>query len=207
MERKKSVIDAVHEKFIVHKTIDFSYYENIGQFLEGTGSMVLDRDHHMVYACLSQRTDPKVLEVFCNQLGYEFISFHAEDVQGKPVYHTNVMMCVSDPLIIICLSSVSSKVERELLLSTIKSTGREFLDISQDQMNHFAGNMLQVHNRQQEKLMVMSTQAFQSLHARQIKKISAYNRIVHSDIQTIESNGGGSARCMIAEIHLQPKGQ
>jgi hypothetical protein len=204
-ERKSSVIDVVNEKFVISKTIDFSYYEEKNQFLEGTGSMVLDRVHKIAYACLSPRTNLNVLEVFCNQMGYRTVAFLAEDAESRPVYHTNVMMCASDPYIIVCMASLPRREDRDLVLSTIKSSGRELFEISTDQMNHFAGNMLQVHNRKGEKLLIMSTQALRSLHPKQVKKLSAHNRIIDAELGTVESYGGGSARCMIAEIHLQPK--
>jgi len=201
-ERKPAVIDAIRKKFLVKKTIDFSYYENNDLFLEGTGSMVLDRDHKIAYACLSPRTHQKVLQVFCDQLGYRPMAFHSEDKQGTAIYHTNVMMCVADRYVVICLDSIPKKDEREEVLGCIKQSGKEVIDISIGQMNHFAGNMLQVNNQQNEKLLVMSTQAFESLTEKQVRKLESYNRIVHSELKTIETNGGGSARCMIAEVHL-----
>lgn len=201
-ERKQHVIDIVSEKFLIGKTIDLSSYENENVFLEGTGSMVLDRDNKIAYACLSPRTNEKVLAEFCRQSGYTSVVFRAVDANGQPIYHTNVMMCVAGRYVVICLDSIPNAAERKEATTMIKYTGKEIIDISLDQMNHFAGNMLQVENKQGEKLLVMSTQAFESLSEDQKKKLGAFNRIIHSPLNTIETNGGGSARCMMAEVHL-----
>ena len=201
-ERKQHVLDKVSEKFSISKTIDLSSYEKENVFLEGTGSMVLDRDNKIAYACLSPRTNEKALADFCRQTGYTSVVFHAVDANGQPIYHTNVMMCVADQYIVICLDSIADAAERKAAMTMIKYTGKEIIDITLDQMNHFAGNMLQVENKQGEKLLVMSTQAFESLTEDQKKKLESFNRIMHSSLNTIETNGGGSARCMMAEIHL-----
>ena len=204
-ERKPSVLETISEKFRVTNKIDFSYYEQKDLFLEGTGSMVLDRENKIAYACLSPRTDKKVLQVFCDHMGYKPVVFDAVDKEGNPIYHTNVMMCVADKYIVICLDSLPRKRERDEVISVIKNSGKEIIEISLDQMNHFAGNMLQVNNREDEKLLIMSTQAYESLSQKQIAKLSSFNKIIHSSLTTIETNGGGSARCMMAEIHLPKK--
>jgi len=201
-ERKQHVIDKVSEKFFIGKTIDLSSYENENVFLEGTGSMVLDRDNKIAYACLSPRTNEKVLAEFCRQAGYTSVVFRAVDANGQPIYHTNVMMCVADKYVVICLDSIPDAAERKAAMTMIKYTGKEIIDISLHQMNHFAGNMLQVENKEGEKLLVMSTQAFESLKEDQKKKLGSFNKIIHSSLNTIETNGGGSARCMMAEVHL-----
>ena len=204
-ERKPGVLETIGKRFKIRKKIDFSYYEGNHLFLEGTGSMVLDRENKIAYACLSPRTSKKVLEVFCDQMGYKAIAFAAVDDKGNPIYHTNVMMCVADKYVVICLDSLPNKKEKDEVVSTIKTSKKEIIDISLKQMNNFAGNMLQVNNKSGEKLLVMSTQAYQSLTAKQIKKLSLFNKIIHSSLTTIETNGGGSARCMMAEIHLPEK--
>jgi hypothetical protein len=204
-ERKPEVVEAIAKKFTIRKTIDFTYYEQNDLYLEGTGSMVLDRENRLAYACFSPRTCKKPLQAFCEQMDYQAVGFHAQDSKGQSIYHTNVMMCVADQYIVICLDSISQKRERERVISTIKTSGKEIVDISLDQMNRFAGNMLQVHDQREKKLLVMSTQAFESLGSKQIKKLSNYNEIIHSDLKTIETNGGGSARCMMAEVHLPLK--
>jgi hypothetical protein len=202
LERKQTVLDAIHQKFKVFRTIDLSEHENKNHFLEGTGSMVLDRDNKIAYACLSPRTDKKLLTEFCEKMGYTAISFTAVDAGGEPIYHTNVMMCVADEFVVICLNSITDASEKTQLLHSFTQTGKQLIEISFDQMNHFAGNMLQVHNTEDEKFLVMSSQAYHGLTGAQIAAIKHFNPIIHSDISTIETNGGGSARCMMAEVFL-----
>ncbi len=205
LERKESVLQAIDKKYIVSKKIDLSNYEQSNIFLEGTGSMVLDRDHRIAYACLSPRTDLTILKDFCNQLNYTPIYFWALDGGNQPIYHTNVMMCVADEYVVICLESIPDLAERQLVVDSITESGKAIIAIGFDQMNHFAGNMLQVHNQAGTKFLVMSSQAFRSLNKVQIEQIEGYNQIIHSDITTIETNGGGSARCMMAEVFLPLK--
>ena len=202
LERKQHVIDTVRTLFEIKSQIDLSSYESKNIFLEGTGSIVLDRDNKIAYACLSPRTDKKVLEDFCKQTGFKPVSFRAVDSKGREIYHTNVMMCVADRYVVICLESIDDKTERENVTTAITGSGKEIIEISFDQMNHFAGNMLQVENVSGQKLLVMSSQAFRSLTKQQVDKLSSYNNIIHSPLVTIETNGGGSARCMMAEVHL-----
>jgi len=202
LERKPGVLQQLTKKFKVDATVDLSGYEKDALFLEGTGSMVLDREQRIAYACLSPRTDRQVLEDFCIKMDYQPEVFLAVDGSNNPIYHTNVMMCVADRYVVICLDSIPESFQREHVEATILGTGKEIIPISLDQMNHFAGNMLQVHNAHGEKLLVMSSQAFASLTAEQVEKLRSYNRIVHSSLMTIETNGGGSARCMMAEVHL-----
>ncbi|MDO6431180.1 arginine deiminase-related protein [Flavitalea sp. BT771] len=202
LERKPGVLQQLAKKFRADVTVDLSGYEKEALFLEGTGSMVLDRERRIAYACLSPRTDRQVLEDFCIKMDYQPEVFVAVDASNNPIYHTNVMMCVADRYVVICLDSIPESFQREHVEATIRGTGKEIIPISLDQMNHFAGNMLQVHNANDEKLLVMSSQAFGSLTAEQVEKLRSYNRIVHSSLMTIETNGGGSARCMMAEIHL-----
>ena len=201
-ERKPGVLEELGKKFDFSQTQDYSSYEKEELFLEGTGSMVLDRENRIAYACLSPRTDPEVLEHFCHGMDYKPVVFTAVDGAGNPIYHTNVMMCVADRYVVVCMDSLPVAAERALLAATIRDSGKEIIGISLDQMNHFAGNMLQVHNARGEKLLVMSSQAYESLTPAQVEKLSSYNRILHSPLTTIETNGGGSARCMLAEVHL-----
>jgi hypothetical protein len=204
-ERKPPVIQQLQKAFTITNTFDFTGYENDQLFLEGTGSMVLDRDHKIAYACLSPRTHQRVLDDFCQKMGYRPVLFTAVDGEGKAIYHTNVMMCVADRYVVICLQSLPNHAEYQMVQEVIGKTGKELVNISFDQMNHFAGNMLQVQNKAGEKLLVMSTQAYESLHDEQIKKLEGYNRILHAPLTTIETNGGGSARCMMAEVFLKEK--
>jgi hypothetical protein len=201
-ERKVEVLDIIKKKFNYRELIDFTEYETREKFLEGTGSMVLDRDKRIAYACLSPRTDISVLEEFCKKLNYKPIAFHSTDDQGQPIYHTNVMMCVTDRLVVICLDSITNSEEKKYVSETILTSGKEIVPITAAQMNQFAGNMLQLENKNHEKIMVMSSAAWNSLYATQKELLTQNNRIVHVSLQNIESNGGGSARCMIAEIHL-----
>jgi len=163
--------------------------------------MVLDRDRRIAYACISPRTDAGVLHDFCNKMKYRPVIFHSTDQEGRAIYHTNVMMCVADRYVVICLDSILDPDEKKALKEIILESGKEIITISIAQMNHFAGNMLQLENTSGEKILVMSSAAWHSLHDEQKKKLQAYNRILHASLQLIESNGGGSARCMIAEIH------
>ena len=202
LERKQHVIDTIRSLFDIKSQIDLSRYESKNIFLEGTGSMVLDRDNKIAYACLSPRTDKKVLEDFCKQTGYKAVSFRAVDNGNREIYHTNVMMCVADKYVVICLESITDKTERDNVTTVIAGSGKEIIEIGFDQVNHFAGNMLQVENTSGQKLLVMSSQAFHSLTKQQADKLSSFNNIVHSPLTTIETNGGGSARCMMAEVHL-----
>lgn len=205
LERKPEVLQQVSRKFDIRATLDFSGYEQQGLFLEGTGSLVLDRDKKIAYAGLSPRTDRTVLLDFCEKIGYTPELFTAVDGKGLSIYHTNVMMCVGDRFVVVCLDSVPDPVERKSLADTISRSGKTIIPISLSQMNQFAGNMLQVHNDKGEKLLVMSSQAYASLEPAQISELTGFNRILHAPLTTIETNGGGSARCMLAEIFLEPK--
>ena len=204
-ERKLHVIDALEKKFKINYSIDYSVYEDNKLYLEGTGSMVLDRTNKLAYACLSQRTNKVVLKEFCKSMNFTPITFSAYDENGNPIYHTNVMMCIADKFAVICLESVSEQFERNYLIKALESSGKEIIEISFNQLNQFAGNMLQVKNSDNQHFLVMSTQAYKSLLTEQIIKLESYNPIIHSDISTIESNGGGSARCMMAEVFLPRK--
>ena len=201
-ERKPHVLDKIKQQFIIKELIDLSGYENEQIFLEGTGSMVLDRDNRIAYACLSPRTDEKALNEFCRRMQYSPVLFEATDGNGRAIYHTNVMMCVADRYVVICLESIASPEEQQQVTDAITGTGKTIITITLKQMNHFAGNMLQVENNHGEKLLVMSTQAYESLTEEQVTTLSSFNRILHSPLATIETNGGGSARCMMAEVHL-----
>jgi hypothetical protein len=167
--------------------------------------MVLDREQKIAYACLSPRTNQTVLNEFCKKMQYKGVSFVAVDAAGAPIYHTNVMMCVADDYVVICLDSIKDSNEQTLVKQSILNTGKIIIEIDFNQMNQFAGNMLQVHNTKGEKFLVMSSQAYHALTPKQVETIHSFNQIIHSDITTIETNGGGSARCMMAEIFLPLK--
>jgi hypothetical protein len=201
-ERKQHVLDVINNKFNIKSKIDLTAQEQSNIFLEGTGSMVLDRDNKIAYACLSERTHINALEDWCDQFGFTSCTFKATDAHGDEIYHTNVMMCVADKYAVICLDSIANNNERETVIDTITKTGKEIIAISIEQMNRFAGNMLQLQNKKGEKILVMSQQAYDALSYEQISRLEKYNRILSAKLDSIEINGGGSARCMIAEIFL-----
>jgi hypothetical protein len=205
LERKPAVLETIAQKFSITGEIDYSTYEVEGKFLEGTGSMVLDRENKIAYACISPRTDAGLLQLWCSENGYRGVVFDAADDKGTAIYHTNVLMAVADKYVVICLDAIPNQQERKMVFETITESGKEVIDISFNQMNHFAGNMLQVHNEAGEKILVMSAQAWHSLNEIQQEKLQTYNKVLFSELETIESNGGGSARCMMAEVHLPSK--
>ncbi|MDB5117412.1 MAG: amidinotransferase [Mucilaginibacter sp.] len=202
LERREDIINQLEDTFKVKHVIDLSRFEHEGKFLEGTGSMVLDRENKIVYACLSPRTDENVLNIFCEQSGYRPVIFEAKDEQGLAIYHTNVLMCIGSKFAVVCLDSIADHVERQLVILSIINNDKELIDITYDQMNHFAGNMLEVKNKNGESLIVMSQSAYSSLTDEQITTLTKYGKLVYADLRTIENNGGGSARCMMAEVHL-----
>ena len=164
--------------------------------------MVLDRRYKIAYACLSPRTNIDVLHAFAEALDYEIVYFSASDENDKPIYHTNVLMCIGDIFAVICLEAIKNPDERQRVRATLEETNKYIIQITMDQVRHFAGNMLLIRNKNQDKLLVMSTQAYESLTEKQRKALSDYARIFHTDLSVIESNGGGSARCMMTEFHL-----
>lgn len=202
LERREDIITDLEDFFEVKHVIDLSRFEHEGQFLEGTGSMVLDRENKIVYACLSPRTNREVLDVFCKQTGYKPVTFHAFDQNNFAIYHTNVMMCVGSNFAVVCLDSITNSTEKEEFTHSLESTGKQIINISFDQMNHFAGNMLEIKNIAGETLIVMSKSAFDALNEQQKTTLYSFGKLICADINTIETNGGGSARCMIAEVHL-----
>jgi len=201
-ERRTDILETLGQHFNVAKVTDLSTHEAQDIFLEGTGSLVLDRDHRIAYACLSLRTNEIVLQKFCKASGFTAVTFTAVDAGDFPIYHTNVMMCVGDQFAVVCFESIPDHTERETVRKSLADTGKEIVEISFDQMNHFAGNMLQVYGKSGESLLVMSEQAYQSLKQEQIDALNKYSRLVYAPLYTIEKNGGGSARCMLAEVHL-----
>ncbi len=202
LERRSDIIELLKRKFHISKIVDLSHYETENKFLEGTGSLVLDRDYRVAYACLSPRTDAELLNEFAQKMDYRVVSFHATDEQQTPIYHTNVIMCVGERFVVICLECIADEAERKQVERMLQETNKEVIEISIDQVHRFAGNMLQLRIRRGEGLLVMSSQAYYALLPDQIRKLEKYTQITYSDLATIERNGGGSARCMIAEIHL-----
>ena len=201
-ERRADIAQLISDDFVMQDILDMTEHEKENQFLEGTGSMVLDRDLRICYACISPRTHKLLLVEFCNKMGYELIAFNAVDEQKLPIYHTNVMMSVGEKFVVVCLDCIPNKIERDLL---VQSTSKQIIEITVEQLNNFAGNVLELVNNKGEHLLVMSTRAYGSLTATQITQLEKYARILHSPINTIENIGGGGARCMIAEIFLNKK--
>lgn len=204
-ERREEILEKIREDFEIIKRLYFEYGEKKNKFLEGTGSMVIDRQNQIVYACRSVRTNEEMLDHFCEELDVEEVLFDAVDENGMPIYHTNVMMALGETFVVICLDTIRDINERHELLERFEETDKEVIEISLEQMSAFAGNMLQVRNNAGESILVMSQQAFESLDEEQIEQIESHTQILYSDISTIEKFGGGSARCMIAEIFLPVK--
>ena len=200
IERRQEIIEDFENTKGYDVRYKFEFYEEENLFLEGTGSMILDRTNKIVYACLSQRTDINILDKFCVLMGFRKIIFHAYDAEGELIYHTNVMMCVAKDFVVICMECIKSEDERQELLDSFESTNKEVIEISLNQVNQFAGNMLQVQNNELKDFLVMSRSAYESLEAWQIDKIKSFTNILAIPIPTIEKYGGGSVRCMMAEI-------
>lgn len=203
LERTEKIYDFIENKNF--KIIDLSHYEKEDLFLEGTGSMILDRENKKVYVCLSKRADEKVLEDFCAKLNYKSIVFHAyQSVDGErlPIYHTNVMMGLSSLYSLICLDCIDDINEREKVRNSLIEDGKEIIEISENQVNNFLGNNLELSSKNGDKILIMSESAYRILNEEQKNKIEKYSKIIYSNLQTIEKYGGGSARCMLAEMFI-----
>ena len=208
LERRDDIINQIKEQFEVTEVIDYSGAEKDNFFLEGTGSMIFDHDNKLAYGSVSLRLDEGLFRKFCSDFGFQPVVFHSYQTAGEerlPIYHTNVMMCVADQFVVICLDCIDDESERNNVIETIKNSGKELIEISEDQMQNFAGNMLQVQNKSGEKFLVMSQSAYKSLNRDQVSAIEKYCEIIYSDLEVIETNGGGSARCMLAEVFLPKK--
>ncbi|MBD0830662.1 citrulline utilization hydrolase CtlX [Aestuariibaculum sediminum] len=206
LERREEVLEAVEEAgFVINDVIDYTEAELEGVFLEGTGSLILDRVNRKAYCALSPRADEDLFIEFCEDFEYFPVLFTAnQTVNGerKPIYHTNVMMCIGETFAVVCLSSIDDKKERKNLLTHLKNDGKEVIDITEAQVNSFAGNMLQVKGSNDERYLIMSAAAHHVLTEQQITKLEKHTKILSSSLDTIEACGGGSARCMMAEIFL-----
>jgi hypothetical protein len=206
LERREAILELLEEGgFIIDQVMDYTTAEDAGIFLEGTGSLILDRVHNKAYCALSTRADEELFIEFCEDFEYTPVIFKAFQTVGQKrlsIYHTNVMMCLAESFAVICLDSIDNTKERKAVLAHLKEDGKEVIAISEDQMHHFAGNMLQVLGDNNTPYLVMSTSAFKSLNSNQLVKIAQHCEIIHSDLHTIETAGGGSARCMMAEVFL-----
>ncbi|RTR61072.1 amidinotransferase [Pseudomonas aeruginosa] len=201
LERGKPILPAL-EGFRIGTRIDLTGHEQQDIFLEGTGSLVLDREARIAYACRSIRTHDSLLDEFASRLDYRVAAFDAVDRQGIPIYHTNVMMSVGSRLALVCLVSLPDSAQRERLRRTLEASGKQVLELNWDQLERFAGNMLELRDANGQPLLVMSRSAWESLDDAQRSLIESRTRPLVVDIGTIERVGGGSARCMLAEIHL-----
>lgn len=206
LERREAVLEILEEDgFIIDQVMDYTAAEAEGVFLEGTGSLILDRVHKKAYCALSSRADEELFIEFCEDFEYTPVIFTAnQTVDGSrlPIYHTNVMMCLAETFAVICLDSIDDKKERKAVLNHLREDGKEIIAISEAQMHRFAGNMLQVLGSNQTPYLVMSSTAYKSLTPDQLSKIEQHCEIIHADLSTIETCGGGSARCMMAEVFL-----
>ncbi len=205
-ERREDIFEILENNgFKIKNIVDYTSAEEEGLFLEGTGSILIDRVNNKAYCALSQRADEDLFIEFCEDFDCFPVIFTAnQSVEGKrlPIYHTNVMMALAENFAIICPDSIDDKKERKNVLDHLKNDGKEIISITEKQMHHFAGNMLQVLGAEGHKYMVMSTAAFNSLNPKQIAQIENHCPILHSSLDTIETCGGGSARCMMAEVFL-----
>jgi hypothetical protein len=203
--REDIIVQLEHEgDFSIQNIIDFTEFEAHDRFLEGTGSMVLDRVHRKAYAAISPRTDETALLHFCEEFDYEPVAFSAlQTAQGNrlPIYHTNVMMSIGSGFCAICLDSIDDPEEREAIENELKADGLEVIALTEEQIEQFAGNMLELQGSN-GPIIAMSSSAHNALDVAQIDALKQFGTIVHADLTTIETCGGGSARCMIAEIHL-----
>ena len=205
-ERREEILDLLEEKgFVINNIVDYTSAEEDGFFLEGTGSLLLDRANAKAYCALSPRADEELFIEFCEDFDYAPVIFEAFQTvasERKLIYHTNVMMCLGDTFAVICSDCIDDKKERKMVLDHLKVDGKEVILITEAQMNNFAGNMLEVRGANDKRYLVMSTAAHQSLTPKQIAKLEKHAEILSSSLDTIEACGGGSARCMMAEIFL-----
>ena len=199
-ERRPHLITALHQDLGFRRVIDLTGWESHGKFLEGTGSLVLDRPQRVAYAALSGRTDASVVETFAAALGYRAITFVTVPENGQPIYHTNVVMAIGTTTAVVCLEAISDGAQRDAVVSCLRASGRQLVIISREQLQHFAGNLLELQSQDGRPLWVMSTRAFDALRPDQRQQLARDAALLHTPLPTIESVGGGSARCMLAEL-------
>jgi hypothetical protein len=204
LERRQDILLKLQNKhnFNIEKILDYTNHEQHGRFWEGTGSVVFDYKNNIAYANVSPRTDEIVFNKMCDDMGYEKVMFVAQDPSGLDIYHTNVMMCIADKYVVICLDAVVDKSMRIKLLHSFENTGHEIIEINFRQLGCFAGNMIEVQNQRGESVVVMSESAHTSLGKDQLRRLSKHSNIIYAPIPVIEKYGGGSVRCMIAGIFL-----
>jgi hypothetical protein len=203
-ERRQDIVEELRKHYRVTEVIDYSAFEDEGCYLEGTGSLVLDHLNKIAYVSLSNRSSPKVIQRFADDFSYEPVTFTTVGSNGQPIYHTNVMMCIGTAFVMVGLEMIPNKVERQEVRARLEETGKEIVELSADQIANFAGNAIELQNRRGEKMLVLSSRATRTLTDGQRERLSRYARLVMLELPTIEL-GGGSARCMIATIHLPPR--
>lgn len=205
-ERREDVLDILEANgFVIEEIMDYTSAEEDGFYLEGTGSIVLDRENGKAYCALSPRADEELFIEFCEDFEYSpviFEAFQTVDGERKLIYHTNVMLCVGDTFAVICADCIDDKKERKMVLDSLRADGKEIILITEAQVNSFAGNMLEVRGSDDRRYLVMSSSAYQSLSKKQIAQLEEHLTILSSSLDTIEACGGGSARCMMAEVFL-----
>jgi hypothetical protein len=205
-ERREDILDVLEDDgFVINEIMDYTLAEEDNVFLEGTGSLLLDRENGKAYCALSPRAEEELMIEFCEDFEFTPVIFEAfQTVNGerKLIYHTNVMMCLGDTFAVICADCIDDKKERKMVLDSLRGDDKEIILITEDQVNNFAGNMLEVKGKNDERFLVMSESAYKSLTKKQIAQLEAHVEIIHSSLDTIEACGGGSARCMMAEIFL-----
>jgi hypothetical protein len=202
LERRDDLVAQLRENYQVSRILDLSAAEQEGRFLEGTGSIVFDHEARMAYACLSVRTDSSLLQELCREIGYTPFTFHATDEQGQDIYHTNVIMGIGSGYAVLCLDSVRDTVEKEGLIQSLQQAGKAIIDISQEQVKVFAGNVLSLKNNNAEPLLAPSASACASLQPAQKAILEQYTQLLPLSIPLIESIGGGSVRCTMAQNFL-----
>lgn len=205
IEKRDEILNQLAKEFVIREVQDWGEYEAEGRFLEGTGSMVIDHDNKMIYACVSERTSLPVLEKYAAANNFQAIVFLATDKNGRPVYHTNVMMALGEGFCVLCEEAIEEEWELIAVRQLLESTGHSIIAITRDQMHQFAGNMLQLKNNDGEKYLVMSRSAFNSLRKEQKQMLEAYSTLLPIAVPTIEEVEGGSVRCMMAEVFLERK--
>ena len=203
-ERRHDIVEELSKHYRVTGVTDYSAFENEGCCLEGTGSLVFDHLNKLAYVSLSNRSNPKVIQRFAEDFSYEPVTFTSIGSNGQPIYHTNVMMCIGTAFAMVGLEMIPNKAERQQVSAQLEKTGKEIVELSADQIANFAGNAIELHNEDGDKLLVLSSRADHALTEDQRKRLSGYARLVPLELPTIEL-GGGSARCMIATIHLPPR--
>lgn len=203
-ERREDIVESLSRDhgFFVRRVIDLSVLEAKGVYLESTGSMVLDRVNHVVYACISSRTHPDALGDFSQQLDYEIVAFDARDDNGTAIYHTNIVMSIGDKFAVVCSEAISKVDQRRAVEARLEASGREIVQISLSQMGQSAANILELGSVHGGQVVVMSKRARQSFSDEQLGQLQAFAKPLAVDLDVIEHTGGGSARCMLAEVHL-----